>query len=85
MEYNSDADPVDAKTYREVVGSLIYIMTCTRPNLSWIVSKLSQNLSEPNEQHWITAKHVMSYLKGTIDHELCYRKSEAKSKTCGVQ
>ena len=80
MEYNSDADPVDAKTYREVVGSLIYIMTCTRPDLSWIVSKLSQNLSEPNEQHWITAKHVMSYLKGTIDHELCYRKSEANLK-----
>lgn len=80
IEHDSDADPVDAKTYREVVGSLIYIMTCTRPDLSWVVSKLSQHLSEPNEQHWLTAKHVMRYLKGTLDRELCYKKSETSLK-----
>jgi len=62
------------------VGSLIYLMTCTRPDLSWIVSKLSQHLSNPNEQHWSTVKHVMRYLKGTIDFELCYKKSEENLK-----
>ncbi len=55
-------------------------MTCTRPDLSWIVSKLSQYLSDPYEQHWSTVKHVMRYLKGTIDHELCYKKSDEKLK-----
>lgn len=59
---------------------MIYLTTCTRPDLSWIVSNLSQYLSEPNEQHWSTVKHVMRYLKGTTDHELCYRKSEEKLK-----
>ncbi|XP_053561353.1 uncharacterized protein LOC128652439 [Bombina bombina] len=49
-------------------------MTCTRPDLSWVISKLSQYLSEPTEQHLTTAKHVMRYLKRTIDFELCYRK-----------
>lgn len=51
LHHHSDADPVDPKMYREVVGRLIYIMTCTRPNISWVVSKLSQHLSEPNEKH----------------------------------
>ncbi len=80
LDYNSDSDPVDPKRYREAVGSLIYLMTCTRPDLSWIVSKLSQYLSDPYEQHWSTVKHVMRYLKGTIDHELCYKKSDEKLK-----
>ncbi|XP_053567632.1 uncharacterized protein LOC128657341 [Bombina bombina] len=48
-------------------------MTCTRPDLSWVISKLSQYLSEPTEQHLTTAKHVIRYLKRTIDYELCYR------------
>lgn len=42
-----DGDPVDPKRYYEVIRSLIYAMTCTRPDLSWIVSKLSQYLSQP--------------------------------------
>jgi len=80
LDHNSDDDPVDPKRYREAVGSLIYLMTCTRPDLSWTVSKLSQYLSNPNEQHWSTVKHVMRYLKGTIDSELCYKKSEENLK-----
>lgn len=52
-------------------------MTCSRTDLSWIVSKSSQYMSDPNQQHWLTAKDMMRYLKGTMDHELCYRKSEA--------
>lgn len=79
-EHHSKADPVDVKMYREVVGSLIYIMTCTRPDLCWIVSRLSQHLSEPNENHWLTDKHVLRYLKGTIHHKLCYRKCETDLK-----
>ena len=60
----------------QIVGSLIYIMTCTRPDLSWIVSKLSQHLAEPKQQHWTAAKHLLRYLKGTMDQELHYRKCE---------
>ena len=37
----------DPRRYCEIVGSLIYAMTCTRPDLCWVVSRLSQHLAEP--------------------------------------
>ena len=49
-------------------------MTCTRPDICWIVTKLSQYLSRPLKCHWVAAKHVLRYLKGTLDYELCYKK-----------
>ena len=53
-------------------------MMYTRPDLSWIVSKLSQHLDEPRQQHWVAVKHLLRYLKGTIDQELHYRKCEER-------
>lgn len=70
-DFDAHGESVDSGKYRELVGSLIYLMTCTRPDLSWIVSKLSQSLSEPKEHHWTAAKHVLRYLKGTLNKELC--------------
>ena len=64
------------KDYREIVGSLIYAMTCTRPDISWIVSKLSETLAKPKTQDLLAAKHVLRYLKGTVDYELCFRKTD---------
>lgn len=64
----------DPKKYQEVVGSLIYAMVCTRPDICWTVTKLSQYMSKPLEEHWVAVKHVLRYLKGTLDYQLCYRK-----------
>ena len=36
----SNNEVLNPNEYREIVGSLIYAMTCTRPDISWIVSKL---------------------------------------------
>ena len=38
---------VSSTEYRRAVGSLIYAMICTRPDLSWIVTKLSQYSNNP--------------------------------------
>ena len=62
--------------YREMVGSLIYATTCTRPDLCWTVSKLSQHLSNPTETHFTMLKHVLRYIAGTVDYRLTFRKSQ---------
>lgn len=73
----TDNSPLENPTlYRELVGSLIYAMTGTRPDLCYIVTKLSQYLSKPTNAHLSLAKHVLRYIKYTIDYELCYRKSK---------
>lgn len=48
----------DVRMYREAVGSLIYLASGTRPDLSFVVSKLSQHFHEPTEEQWGTVKRV---------------------------
>ena len=60
--------------YREIVGSLIYVMIATRPDLSFVVTKLSQFMSKPNKCHLNAAKRVLRYLKGTIEYKLTFPK-----------
>ena len=67
----------DNRRYREIVGSLVYAMTTTRPDLSWVVTKLSQHLVSPDHSDWIMLKHVLQYVKGTIDYKLHFQKSDA--------
>jgi hypothetical protein len=62
---------VDATLYKQIIGSLMYL-TNTRPNICFVVNTLSQYLVEPRRVHLVAAKHVMRYLKGTLDYGLCY-------------
>ena len=66
LEQGSD-DLADQIMYREIVGSFIYAMVCTRPDICWIITKLSQYLSKPLNKHMIAAIHVLRYLKGTLN------------------
>lgn len=76
LDYTEDAPKMaDVTMYREAVGSLIYLTTCTRPDLCFVVGKLSQNFAEPSDEHWVTVKHVLRYLRGTSDKQLCFKKS----------
>jgi hypothetical protein len=57
---------VDAALYRQIIGSSMYL-TNTRLDRCFVVNTLSQYLVEPGCVHLIVAKHVMRYLKGTLD------------------
>ena len=67
---------INPTEYRELVGSLIYAATSTRPDISFVVSKLSQHLSTPLNKHMLMGKHVLRYLKGTLNYELVYWRSD---------
>ena len=56
FEGMSDSEQVDPRRYREIVGSLIYLMTCTRPDIGWVVSKPSAKMLWPYAVQ--TAAHI---------------------------
>ena len=68
--------PEDVTRYREIVGSLVYAMTCSRPDLTWIITKLSQHLACPTQADWMIITHVLRYIKGTLNQKLTFRKSQ---------
>ena len=63
---------LDVTQYRHIIGSLMYL-TNTRPDICFVVNTLSQYLVQPRWVHLVATKHVMRYLKGTIDFGLYYR------------
>ena len=54
------------------VGSLMYVMLCTRPDICYAVGIISRNQSDPGEEHWIVVKHILKYLRRTRDYMLVY-------------
>jgi hypothetical protein len=55
------------------VGSLMYAMVCTRPNIAHVVGVLSKYMSKLGKEHWIAVKRVFKYLRGTTSYGLCYQ------------
>eukprot|EP00873_Tetraselmis_striata_P029509 jgi/Tetstr1/449773/TSEL_036837.t1 len=49
--------------YQALVGSLLYAMVATRPDIAEAVSKLCRVMAKPEERHWQAAKRVLRYLK----------------------
>lgn len=58
--------------YRSVLGSLMYLSQCTRPDLAYAVVFLSQQLDWPGYQHWNAAQHVLKYVSGTVNLIIWY-------------
>src|SRR5258705_26660 len=62
--------------YQSIIGSLMYGVTGTRPDLAHTISLLSQFNSCPDETHLSAANHVLQYLNGTKDYTLFYPAGE---------
>ena len=62
----------DPQSYQELTGSLNHAALFSRPDIAFAVSKLSQFNSDPTETHMRAARHVLAYLKSTIDYCIVY-------------
>ena len=69
-------DKKETTRYRELVGSLIYLEQITRPDISFIVNILGQQMHQPTKAHWNIGLKVLRYLKGTQDYSLNYHRSD---------
>ncbi|GMF35814.1 unnamed protein product [Phytophthora fragariaefolia] len=67
-----------SRPYRSLIGCLLYITTCTRPDVAFVVTQLSRFLGNPGLQHWKAAIRVLRYLKSTREHGIVYQGSSGK-------
>lgn len=58
--------------YSSAVGSLMYAMVCTRPDIGYAVGVVSRFLSNPGKEHWEAVKWILRYLRGTAKRSLCF-------------
>ena len=58
--------------YASVVGSLMYAMLCTRPDICYAIGIVSRYQSNPGLAHWIAVKHILKYLMRTRNYMLIY-------------
>ncbi|KAK6141007.1 hypothetical protein DH2020_025245 [Rehmannia glutinosa] len=70
-------EPVSQLEYARVIGSLMYLTNCTRPDIAYSVSKLSRFTSNPSTDHWKAVTRVLRYLKYTMNYGILYTRYPA--------
>jgi hypothetical protein len=76
--HSSDSGLVDPTLYRQLIGSLMYLVN-TRPDICFAINTLSHFMVGPRRVHRIAAKHVLQYLISTIDYGLDYVRGDGLS------
>ena len=54
--------------YPSAVGSLMYAMVCTKPNIAHVVGVMSRYMNDPGKEHWEELKWILRYLRGIATH-----------------
>ena len=67
------AEPEFKTQYQSAVGTLMYAMLGTRPDIAYAVSSVSRYAANPTPAHMTAVKRIFSYLRGTIDLQLTFR------------
>jgi hypothetical protein len=68
-----EEEVLNPTAYRSIIGSLRYIVN-TRPDLAYSVGVVSRHMEAPTKQHWGTVKHILRYLKGTVEFGCKYER-----------
>ena len=68
----------DVELFQKAVGSLLYLSTKTRPDISYAVNSVAKYCVKPNINHWCAVKRIFRYLKGTINLGISYERNKIK-------
>ena len=71
------AESVAQLEYSRIIGSLMYLMSCTRPDLAYDVSRLSRYTSNSSSEHWKGMTRLLRYLRYTRNYGLHYGQNPA--------
>ena len=67
-----EIDYMSKVPYSSTVGSLMYAMVCTRPDIAHAVEVVSRYMNDPSKEHCMVVKWILRYLRGTTSHALCF-------------
>ncbi|XP_051156201.1 uncharacterized protein LOC127278509 [Leptopilina boulardi] len=70
----SETGELETFPFRELIGCLMYLAIGTRPDIAYAVNHLSQFNNTNGKDHWIAAKRILRYLRGTTKLGLRYEK-----------
>ena len=62
--------------YASTIGSLMYAMVCTRPDIAHAVGVVSKYMANHGKEHWEAVKWLLRYLRGTSSTSLCFGKGK---------
>ena len=68
------SDSVSQSEYAKIIGSVMFFMNYTRPDIAYAVSRLSRYTHNPSFEHWNALYRLLKYLKGTLDLGLHFNK-----------
>ena len=74
---DAERKQMQTRPYAALVGALMYLAVATRPDIAHAVGVLSRFSNDPGMAHWTAVKHLMRYLKGTMDLKLTYRPDDS--------
>jgi hypothetical protein len=67
-----ELDCMSKVPYASAIGSIMYVMISTRPDVSYALSATSRYQSDPGESHWTEVKNILKYFRRTKDVFLVY-------------
>ncbi|KAD6453934.1 hypothetical protein E3N88_08640 [Mikania micrantha] len=70
-------ESVSQSEYAKIIGSVMFLMNYTRPDIAYTVSRLSRYTHNPSKEHWSAIHRLMRYLRGTMELCLHYNKFPA--------
>jgi hypothetical protein len=62
-----ELDRMSKVPYASAIGSIMYAMISTRPDVSYALSATSRYLSDLGESHWTVVKNILKYFRWTKD------------------
>lgn len=71
--------------YANVVGSLMYAMVCTRPDIAHAVSLVSRFMANPGKAHWQALKWILRYIRGSLGRVLVYGGARNSRRTTAIE
>ena len=70
-----EEDKISKVPYASFIGSLMYAMVCTRPDIAHAVGGVNRYMSHPGLEHWNVVKWILGYLRGTSSKFLYFGSS----------